>query len=190
MAEHTTCTVRESIPDASPQRAGRTRPPILYLIHESDESAGRDMHASKAAAGPAEREAHEQEPAPQHTPLAKVMVVDDERAIIRIIHVNFELRGFAVYDCPDSSAAQEMAAEVLPDVVILDLLMPNKSGWEVLSELKASESTKDIPVIVLSVMTLPTVQEEVKELGAASYVAKPFDLNALFEEVKRVTGLD
>ncbi len=117
-------------------------------------------------------------------------MVDDEKTIIRIIHVNFELRGFAVYDCSDSGGALAMAEEVQPDVIILDLLMPVKSGWEVLAELKASEKTRDIPVIVLSVMTLPKVQQEVSELGAASYMAKPFDLNALFGEVKKVIDLD
>ncbi len=123
-------------------------------------------------------------------PLAKILVIDDQPSIVNIIHVNFELRGFAVYDCVDSSEAQELAGKVQPDVVILDLLMPRKSGWEVLAELKASDETRHIPVIVLSVMTQPDVQEEVRRLGAASFMAKPFDLNALLAEVKKTVGLD
>ncbi len=156
--------------------------------NERDESLEENERLVESGSAP-DQENNASETSPE-APLAKILVIDDQPSIVNIIHVNFELRGFAVYDCVDSSEAQELAGKVQPDVVILDLLMPRKSGWEVLAELQANDETRHIPVLVLSVMTQPDVKEEVRRLGAASFMAKPFDLNALLAEVKKTVGLD
>ncbi len=156
------------------------------IAAEADDSSANDIPRSSP---PENSEQDRSASGPQQAPLAKLMVVDDERSIVHIIHVNFEMRGFEVHDCIDSSEALDMAREVRPDVIILDLLMPKKSGWEVLAELKGGEETWDIPVVILSVMTRPEVQEQVRELGATGCVAKPFDMMKLISEVSEAVGL-
>jgi len=72
----------------------------------------------------------------------------------------------------------------LPDAIILDLLMPDKNGWEVLEELKANPVTRDIPVIICSMMKQPRAIEKAKEMGAFAYMRKPFDTSELIAMVE------
>ncbi len=105
----------------------------------------------------------------------KLMVIEDDRDIINIIRINFELKGFDVYGCLKSRRGLAESLLELPDAIILDLLMPDKNGWEVLEELKTNPVTRDIPVIICSVMKQPRAIGKAKEMGAFAYVQKPFD---------------
>ena len=109
------------------------------------------------------------------TPKARILVIDDEKAIIDIMRINLEMRGYSVAGCFDSTQALDKAVVEKPDLIILDLLMPEKNGWEVLKELKENEVTRDIPVILCSVMKQGQVKDDVMQCGAADYLAKPFD---------------
>jgi DNA-binding response OmpR family regulator len=121
---------------------------------------------------------------------ASLLVVDDEKWIIDIIRINFEMRGFEVYGCFDSTEALEMARSKQPDIIILDLLMPEKNGWEVLAELQADDATRSIPVIICSVMKQSQVKERALESGAIDYLPKPFDADNLISVVEAALGLD
>jgi DNA-binding response OmpR family regulator len=114
----------------------------------------------------------------------KLMVIEDDRDIINIIRINFELKGFDVYGCPKSSRGLAESLVELPDAIILDLLMPDKNGWEVLEELKANPVTRDIPVIICSMMKQPRAIEKAKEMGAFAYMRKPFDTSELIAMVE------
>ncbi len=114
----------------------------------------------------------------------KLMIIEDDRDIINIIRINFELKGFDVYGCPKSSRGLAESLLELPDAIILDLLMPDKNGWEVLDELKGNPVTRDIPVIICSVMKQPRAIEKAKEMGAFGYIQKPFDTLELISEVE------
>ncbi len=114
----------------------------------------------------------------------KLMVIEDDRDIINIIRINFELKGYDVYSCPKSSRGLAESLIELPDAIILDLLMPDKNGWEVLEELKFNPVTRDIPVIICSVMKQPRAIEKAKGMGAFSYVQKPFDTAELISVVE------
>ncbi len=114
----------------------------------------------------------------------KLMIIEDDRDIINIIRINFELKGFDVYGCPKSSRGLAESLLELPDAIILDLLMPDKNGWEVLDELKGNPVTRDIPVIICSVMKQPRAIEKAKEMGAFDYIQKPFDTLELISVVE------
>ncbi|MHB8781708.1 MAG: response regulator transcription factor [Candidatus Geothermincolia bacterium] len=121
---------------------------------------------------------------------AKVLVVDDEKWIIDIVRINFEMRGHQVLGCSDSTKALETARAEHPDVIILDLLMPEKNGWEVLEELRADEETLNIPVIICSVMKESQTKDRALRSGAADYLAKPFESEALIAIVEKVLTAD
>ncbi len=105
--------------------------------------------------------------------------------IIQLFRLNFEMRGFEVADCDCSADIIEQVLDEAPDVIILDLLMPLKSGWTVLQELKEDARTAPIPVVICSVMAKPEDRRRGLEMGAFSYITKPFDLKELGEVVER-----
>jgi len=120
-------------------------------------------------------------------PKPKLLVIEDEEAIINIMQLNFELEGFEVFGCSKSLESLRECLLELPDVIILDLLMPEESGWEVLRELKSNPVTRDIPVIICSVIKQEE-KERTIQMGASAYVTKPFEIRELIEMAERLIG--
>jgi two-component system phosphate regulon response regulator PhoB len=124
--------------------------------------------------------------------MTTVLVIDDEAPIRLLCRVNLEAEGMAVLEAADGSAGLETARSEHPDVVLLDVMMPGRNGWEVAEELLADERTNQIPIIFL------TARAEVKDrakgidLGGVDYVTKPFnpvELAPLVQDlVRRVEG--
>jgi two-component system phosphate regulon response regulator PhoB len=107
--------------------------------------------------------------------MTTVLVIDDEAPIRLLCRVNLEAEGMAVLEAADGTAGLETARAEQPDVVLLDVMMPGRNGWEVAEELLADERTSEIPIIFL------TARAEVKDrakgidLGGVDYVTKPFN---------------
>jgi CheY-like chemotaxis protein len=119
----------------------------------------------------------------------KLLIIDDDMAIIEIIRLNFEMRGFEVTGLPRSREALQESLVELPDAIILDLLMPGRNGWEVLEELQNNIVTRDIPIIICSVISRRAVVADLLAKGAAGFVSKPFDLDELIGVVEKAIGL-
>jgi CheY-like chemotaxis protein len=103
-----------------------------------------------------------------------VLVVDDEPDVLLLCRLNLEQRGHQVLEAPDGGVALEVAREHVPDVIVLDLMLPRVNGYEVLHELKQDERTVGIPVVVLTAKSLRADRERSRELGAAAFLTKPF----------------
>ena len=104
----------------------------------------------------------------------KVMIVDDEKS--NLLYLNHLLSAeYTVYSVRDAREAVERAIEYQPDLILLDIIMPELSGYEVLAALKEAEITKDIPVIFIT--GLSGIEDEMKGmyLGAKDYITKPFN---------------
>jgi two-component system alkaline phosphatase synthesis response regulator PhoP/two-component system response regulator VicR len=115
-----------------------------------------------------------------------VLVVDDQPHIVRLIQVNLEKEGFRVATAEDGAAGFEKVQELRPDLVILDVIMPRKDGFEVLREIKADPQLAETPVIMLTVKSHNAdIVEGLKE-GAELYLPKPFHPKELVVLVKRV----
>lgn len=111
----------------------------------------------------------------------KILVIDDERAIADIIKFNLEKEGHTVYTAFDGEEGIQMFLKLVPDLVLLDIMMPKKDGFQVLKEIRVKYQT---PVIMLTAK-----EEEVDkvlglELGADDYVVKPFSMRELMARVK------
>jgi two-component system alkaline phosphatase synthesis response regulator PhoP/two-component system response regulator VicR len=116
----------------------------------------------------------------------KVLVVDDQPHIVRLIQVNLEKEGLQVSTASDGVEGLEKIHEERPDLVILDVIMPRKDGFQVLRDIKGDEALADIPVIMLTVKTHNAdIVEGLKE-GAELYLPKPFHPKELVSLVKRV----
>jgi len=115
----------------------------------------------------------------------KILVAEDDSLIQKTVELKLKKEGFEVVCCSDGKEALERMEEVMPDIVLTDMMMPYASGLEVVSKVK-SITSKKIPVIVFSTMGQENVVEEAFELGADDYVTKPFSLTELTIRIKRL----
>jgi len=121
-----------------------------------------------------------------------VLVVDDEAPIRLLCRVNLEAEGMTVLEAADGDRGLELARAELPDVILLDVMMPGRSGWEVAEELLADESTTGIPIVFLTARAEIRDRAKGIDLGGVDYVTKPFnpvELAPLVQDlVRRVEG--
>lgn len=119
----------------------------------------------------------------------RVLVVDDEPDVLLLCRVNFEFAGHEVIEAPDAEAGIRAAADAHPDIIVLDVMLPRKDGFAVLSTLQSDAATADIPVVMLSARTRGADQLRGYEAGADEYVTKPFSPTELAETVVRVAKM-
>lgn len=118
----------------------------------------------------------------------RVLVADDDPVILRLIEVNLGLEGFEVETASGGEDAIAKARQVDPDVILLDVMMPGVTGWDVAARLRADGATAHIPVVFLSARTQEEDKRKGEELGVAAYVSKPFDPVELVETIRRLAG--
>ncbi|HEY3501409.1 MAG TPA: response regulator [Actinocatenispora sp.] len=114
----------------------------------------------------------------------RVLVIDDEPQIVRALRINLKARGYDVAVAPDGRTALTVAARTMPDLVVLDLGLPDMEGVEVLAGLRG---WTDVPVIVLSGRTDSLDKVEALDAGADDYVTKPFGMDELLARMRAVT---
>ena len=116
---------------------------------------------------------------------ATILVVDDERMLAETISFNLEKEGFTVVVAHDGETALARAREHQPDLVILDLMLPKISGWEVCRALRASGEDKlDAPILMLTARGEEADKVLGLELGADDYLVKPFGMRELVARVR------
>ena len=111
----------------------------------------------------------------------KILVVEDDGAIARGLIHNLEYEGYEVRGASHGQAVMPMVAEFVPDLIILDVMLPGRSGFEILKDLRASGN--DVHVIILSARTGESDKVEGMRLGADDYVSKPFGLREFLARV-------
>lgn len=114
----------------------------------------------------------------------RVLVVDDEPNIAKIVKKQLEVSGYDVIVAVDGEMALTKVREEHPDVILLDVMLPKRNGYEVLGILKQDEQLKHIPVMMLTARAQQQDQQASLEHGADAYLAKPFQLEELVEQVK------
>jgi len=112
-----------------------------------------------------------------------LLVVDDDPVIQKLLQVNFEMEGYQVVLAGDGVEALEKAAEVHPDLILLDVMMPRMDGLEAAGRLKADAATASIPIIILSAKAQDADVKAGRATGADEYMTKPFDPLELLERV-------
>lgn len=115
----------------------------------------------------------------------KVLVVDDSQAEIRLLQSVLQQGGFHSVGISDPTKVEEAIEEERPSVILLDVVMPQRNGFQVCRDLKGQESYADIPVILVTSKTAPSDRYWGEQQGANGYVAKPFTPEELINAVKR-----
>ncbi len=113
----------------------------------------------------------------------KILVVDDEPDVVRILSKSLTLNGFEVITANDGLECLAKAENELPDIILLDNIMPNMDGQTTLAKLKDSKKTKGIPVIMVTALADERNITTSQKGGAVEYVVKPFDYNVLLEKI-------
>jgi two-component system phosphate regulon response regulator PhoB len=114
----------------------------------------------------------------------RILVIEDERGLTEALTWAFQREGYEVLVARDGHEGLRRAQTVLPDLIILDIMLPGLNGLEVCRELRAGERTRDIPIIILSAKAEETDQVVGFSLGADDYVTKPFSPKVLLQRVK------
>jgi DNA-binding response OmpR family regulator len=115
-----------------------------------------------------------------------VLVVDDHSPMRTLCRVNLEAAGFRVLEAADGDEALAAVSLDRPDVILLDIMMPRVSGWEVAAALIADHSTDRIPIIFVTARSAVPDRIRAFELGAQAYLTKPFDPAGLAATVTKV----
>jgi twitching motility two-component system response regulator PilH len=118
--------------------------------------------------------------------MAKVAVVDDAAEVLALIGGILRAGGHQVVTYPDGIGLEEKLAADRPDVVLLDVVMPERNGFQVLRGIKKAPATRSLPVVLVSSKTQPTDVEWGKLQGADDYLTKPFTAQQLLASVERV----
>jgi len=115
-----------------------------------------------------------------------ILIVDDEKDILDLLRFNLEKEGYKILSAMDGKEALELATSAMPDLIILDIMLPGKDGLEVIRELGQNSKTQNIPVIFLTAKGSEIDEVIGLELGADDYIIKPIAIRKLLSRVKMV----
>ena len=109
----------------------------------------------------------------------KILVVDDDLAINELIKVNLEISGYKVVQAFDGTTGFALAKQELPSVIVLDVMMPEVDGFTVAQRIRKNDSTKDIPIIMLTALSQLNDKVNGFNIGVDDYLVKPFEMEEL-----------
>lgn len=116
----------------------------------------------------------------------KVLVIDDDQAINELIKINLELAGYKVFCALDGIQGFALAKQELPNVIVLDIMMPEVDGYTVAQRIRQNSSTKNIPILMLT--ALSQLNDKVKgfDIGVDDYLVKPFEMEELKVRIRAI----
>lgn len=117
--------------------------------------------------------------------MKKVVLIEDSKTLAGALTGALELEGVQTVWAADGVQGVAAARKEKPDLILLDLMLPKLSGFEVCKMLKTNDLTWRIPVVVMSTLTDPESRDRAKEAGADYFIAKPYDLAATLAEIKK-----
>jgi DNA-binding response OmpR family regulator len=120
----------------------------------------------------------------------RVLIIDDEPNIVISLEFLLKRAGLEVRVARDGEAGLAKLRELLPDLVVLDVMMPKLDGFEVLKAVRADPAIADIPVLMLTAKSREAEQQRGLGLGANAYMAKPFSTHELVDQVMALLGIE
>jgi len=119
----------------------------------------------------------------------KIMIVDDEASLVELVRVIFEREGFEVITAYNGLECLEKLKKVEPDLILMDMMMPEMSGRETTEKIRANSKTKNLKIAFLTVARFSETGKDVlKKLNVSDYITKPFDNDDLVRRVKKLVG--
>jgi DNA-binding response OmpR family regulator len=122
--------------------------------------------------------------------MPKILIADDDPDILATLEMRLKANHIQVVKAEDCNSAIKLAYAEQPDLILMDIKMPTIGGISAFDSMKMYSRTKNIPVIFITAFPGQEVREKAMELGAADFVAKPFDSDELIAKIKKVLKLD
>ncbi len=119
----------------------------------------------------------------------RILLVDDEPSITKVVGKRLELAGFEVVIASDGQEGLQKAQTLSPNLIILDLMLPKLNGFEVCTMLKGDARFQGVPIILFSAKAQEKDEKMGKECGADAYVTKPFKAETLLEQIRTLLHL-
>ena len=116
--------------------------------------------------------------------MAKILVIDDDVAINELIKINLELAYYKVITAFDGNKGFALAKQEMPDIIVLDVMMPEVDGYTVAKRIRENPSTKDIPIIMLTALNMLQNKVQGFNIGVDDYLVKPFEMEELLVRIK------
>lgn len=116
-----------------------------------------------------------------------ILIVDDEPEVLEIVSRRLQKEGFRTRTALDGNEGMARVSEEKPDLVLLDIMMPNKDGFTMLKELQSAPQTRGIPVIMVSAKSETDSLFQGQQMGATDYLIKPIDFQELLRYIRKYT---
>lgn len=113
-----------------------------------------------------------------------ILVADDDPDILSIVSMSLEAQGYSVFKAANGREAVDQARLHSPDLILMDMMMPELSGYEAVTELKADDATRAIPIVGLSAKAMSTDMERATDVGIDGYITKPFRIAQVLSVVE------
>ena len=114
----------------------------------------------------------------------RILVIDDDPAIAELVAINLEMAGYNVTQATDGVKGQALAVQMVPDLIMLDLMLPKVDGFTICQRLRREERTADIPILMLTALSQTRDKVEGFNAGADDYLTKPFELEEMLARVR------
>ena len=118
-----------------------------------------------------------------------ILVADDENDVRSLVKTILEKNGYIVIEATNGEEAEELIITELPDLALVDIVMPIKVGFDVCRSIKSNMNTHFIPVVMFSVLGRPEDKKMSKDAGADGHITKPFTAEKLVSEIKRIISI-
>ena len=117
-----------------------------------------------------------------------VLIVEDNELNMKLFHDLLEVQGYRILQAENGTDALVLAREALPDLILMDIQLPGRSGLDVTKEIKADANIAHIPVIAVTAFAMKSDEERIRRGGCEDYLAKPISVPVFLEKVKRYLG--
>lgn len=124
----------------------------------------------------------------RHTSMKTVLIVEDNELNMKLFHDLLEARGYRILQSRDGMEALRLAREERPDLILMDIQLPEVSGLEVTKWIKQDEHLRSIPIIAVTAFAMKGDEEKIREGGCEAYIAKPISVANFLETVQRFLG--
>jgi len=117
-----------------------------------------------------------------------ILIVDDDKSLVKSVKYHLEHKGYSTYIAYDGVQALEIVKEHSPDLIVLDIIMPNMDGFEVIKALKSRPETANIRIVLVTGIDIDGGRVKALSVGATEYVPKSGDFNRLYEAIDNILG--
>jgi two-component system, cell cycle response regulator DivK len=118
--------------------------------------------------------------------MATILLVEDNALNRDMLSRRLTRRGFAVLTAPDGKQGHDTACSQMPDLILMDIGLPDMDGWQITQKLKSNAATREIPIIALTAHALLTDREKAREVGCDDYDTKPVDFARLLQKIEQL----